>query len=120
MHVPYTWSTKTLNGVKLASSAWASTRLQAGLLIVLTAWFGSSSEEKVLPSVSPLRPLLGGVVGRTSVSILNLTILLDASENVPHLDDLMFHQMFVKRVRDLQSIDEHDGSDVIIVVIIWL
>ena len=34
---------------------------------------------------------LGGVVGRTSGSILNLNTLLGASEDVPHLSDFVFH-----------------------------
>jgi len=36
-------------------------------------------------------PSLGGGVGRTSDSILNLDVLLNTGENVPHLGDLVFH-----------------------------
>jgi len=50
-------------------------------------------------------------------SIFNLNILLDASENVPHLGDLVFHQMLVEGMGDLQSTDERGGSHFVITVI---
>jgi len=75
------------------------------------------SSKKSSRPVPPLLPLAWGIVGRTSGSILNLNILLGASDDVPHLGDLMFHQMLVKGVGDLQPTDERDGSHVVIAVI---
>ena len=72
---------------------------------------------QVAPSISPLCPSLGEAVGRTPDSILNLIILLGASENVPHLDHLVFHQMLVEGVSDLHLTDECGGSHVIIAII---
>ena len=57
------------------------------------------------------------MVGRTFGSILNLNILLDASEDIPHLDDLMFHKMFVEGVGDLHPTYERNDNYVIIAVI---
>ena len=69
-----------------------------------------------MSSISPLHPSLGGAVGRTSGSILNLYILLSASVDVSHLGDLLFHQMLVG-VCDLQLIDKRDGRHIVIAVI---
>ena len=69
------------------------------------------------PSISPLCPSLGGAIGKTSGSILNLNILLSASEDNPHLGDLMFHQMLVERVVDLQPTDERGDSQVVVAIV---
>ena len=60
-------------------------------------------------------PSLGRVVVITSVNILNLNILLGLSENVSHLGDLVFHQLFVEGVGDLQPTNER-GHVVIAVI----
>ena len=59
-------------------------------------------------------PSLGGAVGRTPGSILNLNILLGS-----HFGNLVHHYMFilVERVGDLQPINERGGSHVVIVLI---
>ena len=92
----------TLNGVRLASSPWTLARFRAGLLTALTArlgvFFGGLGE----PSVSPLCLSLEGAVGRTLGSILNLNILLGVRDDVPHLGKLVFHQILVEGVDDLQ------------------
>ena len=62
-------------------------------------------------------PLLRGAISRTLGSILNLNIFLGASEDVPHLGDLVFHQMLIKEVGDLQPTDEHGNSHTVITVI---
>jgi len=62
-------------------------------------------------------PLLGGAVGKTPGSILNLNILLSVSEDVPHLGDLVFHQMLVEGRGDLHHTDERGGNHVVIAVI---
>ena len=62
-------------------------------------------------------PLLGGAVGKTPGSILNLDILLGAGEDGPHLGDLVFHQMFVEGVGDLHPTDERDDNHFAITVI---
>ena len=49
-----------------------------------------------MPSVSPIRALLGGAVGRNLSDILNLDALLGASEDVSHLGGLMLHQILIK------------------------
>ena len=61
-------------------------------------------------------PLLGRAVGRTPGSILDLDVLLNAGENVPHFGDLVLHQTFVG-VSDLQPIDERDGSYAVVAVV---
>ena len=63
----------------------------------LGVFFGGLGE----PSVYPLCLSLEGAVGRTLGSILNLNILLGASEDVSHLGDLVFHQMLVEGVCNL-------------------
>ena len=50
-------------------------------------------------------------------SILNLNILLGASEDVSHIGDLVFHQVLVDRIDDLQPTSERDGSHIVITVI---
>ena len=60
-------------------------------------------------------PSLGRVVIITSVNVLNLNILLGASEDVPHLGDLVFHQLFIEGVCDLQPTNER-GHVVIAVI----
>jgi len=50
-------------------------------------------------------------------SILNFNILLGMSEDVPQLGDLMFHQILVEGVGDLQPTDKQGGSYIIIAVI---
>ena len=62
-------------------------------------------------------PSLGGVAGRIFDSILNLNILLGASEDVSHIGDLVFHQVLVDRIDDLQPTSERDGSHIVIIVI---
>jgi len=42
------------------------------------------------------------VVGRNLSSILNLNILLGVRDDVPHLGKLVFHQILVEGVDDLQ------------------
>ena len=46
-----------------------------------------------------------------------MNILLRASENVSHLDDLVLHQMLGKEVVDVQPTDERGGNYVVITVI---
>ena len=58
-----------------------------------------------------------GAVGRTLNSIFNLNILLGASEDVPYFGDLVFHQILVERVGDLQPSDERGGNHAVIAVI---
>jgi len=60
---------------------------------------------------------LGRVVGRTSGNILNLNILLGTSEDVPYLGKLIFHQMLIEGVGNLQPSDERGDSHVVIAVI---
>ena len=86
------------------------------MLTTLTSQLGCSLEEQVAPSISPLCLSLDGVVGRIFNSILNLYILLGASEDVPHLSDLLFHHMLIEGVGDLQLTDEHGGSHIDIAV----
>ena len=52
-----------------------------------------------------------------SYHILDLNILLNPREDVPHPDDFMLHQVFVEGVGDLQPTDERNDSHVVIAVI---
>jgi len=57
------------------------------------------------------------VIGFTSSSILDLYVLLSLREDVPHPSDFMLHQVFVKKMRDLQPTDERSDNHVVIEVI---
>ena len=57
------------------------------------------------------------VIGFTSGSILDLYVLLSPREDIPHPSDFMLHQVFVKRMRDLQPTDERSDNHSVIEVI---
>ena len=62
---------------------------------------GSSLKQQVMASTFPLADLFGRVVGCALGHILNLDILLDLKEDVPHLGDFVLHQVLVESVGDL-------------------
>jgi len=68
-------------------------------------------------------PSLGRVISRTLDRILNLNIFLGASEDVPHLSDLMFYQILIEGVGDLQptnNVAEPTSSLQLYTRVIWL
>jgi len=54
----------------------------------------------------PLAILFWGAVGCALGCVLNLDILLDPEEDVPHLGDFVLHQVLVERVGGLQTTNE--------------
>jgi len=57
-----------------------------------------------------------GAIGRTPSRIFDLHVLLRPDENVPHLGDIVLHQMLVEQVGDLQPTGECSGGYVFIAV----
>ena len=68
-------------------------------------------------SASRLRSLFMGESDRTSSRLFDLHVFLHPDENVPHLGDIVLHQMLVKRVGNLQPTDECSGEYIFIVVV---
>ena len=57
------------------------------------------------------------MIGRTPSRLFDLHVLLRPDENVPHLRDIILHQMLVERVGDLQPANKCSGGYVYITVV---
>jgi len=68
-------------------------------------------------SASPFHSLAGRAIGFALSSIPDLYAFLSPREDIPHPSDFMLHQVFVKRVEDLQSTDECSGNHIVVTVI---
>ena len=66
---------------------------------------------------SDLVPLSRGATGRGLSRLFYLDVLLSPDEDIPHLGDVILHQMFVERVSNLQPTDEGDSDYVFFIVV---
>jgi len=64
-----------------------------------------------------LRPLSRGVTGRGPSRLFYLDVLLSPDEDIPHLADVILHQMFIEEVGDLQPTDEGGSVYVLVAVV---
>ena len=67
-------------------------------------------------SASSPRGLSGGNWRQPS-RLFNLYVLLCPDKDIPHLGDIVLHEMFVKRVGDLQPTDDGNNVYVLITVV---
>ena len=58
-----------------------------------------------------------GALGCALGHVINLDILLDPKEDIPHIGNFVLYQVLVERVGDLQLIDERCRRNVFIAVI---
>ena len=67
---------------------------------------------------SPSRPraLVSGATGRGPSRLFYLNVLLIPDEDIPHLGDVILHQMFVEGVGELKSTNEGGSSYVLVAV----
>ena len=65
-----------------------------------------------------LGPLSHGVTGYGPNHLFYKDVLLHLDKDIPHLGDVVLHQMFVEGVCDLQPIDEY-GSGYVLVIVIY-
>ena len=85
----------------------------AGLWTVEELWFGFFLEGTVA-SVLDLRALSPEATGGSPSRLFNLYILLHPNKDIPHLGDVILHQIFVEGVSDLQLPDEGGSGCVLI------
>ena len=70
-------------------------------------WDSSSGE---LCRLLDLGVLFRGATGGSSSPLFNLYILIFPDKDIPHLGDIVLHQMFVEGVNDLQPTDKSDSG----------
>jgi len=90
-------------------------------LLRMSGWYmNSGGVVWILPrgncyfGFSPLT-LFRGEIGRSPSHLFDMHVLLRPNENVPHLGDIVLHQMLVQG--DLQPIDECSGDYILIAVV---
>ena len=64
-----------------------------------------------------LGALSRGVAGYNLSRLFYLDVLLSPNQNIPHLGDVILHQLFVEEIGELQPTDKGSGSYILIAVV---
>jgi len=78
---------------------------------------GLRTAEELCLRLLDLRPLSREATGHGPSCLFYLDVLLSPYEDIPHLGDDILHQMFVKKVNDLQPTDEGVSGYVLATVV---